>query len=118
QRLKRDLDSGRVQLSGASQAVASVKPVASKTSARRWFLLAGVLFAVLAFASFTVWRTGQAPEPQLQLKERRLTANPAEMPVTAAVISSDGKYLAYSDETGMYIQLIETGEVHRLLQNT
>ena len=118
QRLKRDLDSGRVQLSGASQAVASVKPVASKTSARRWFLLAGVLFAVLAIVSFTVWRTGQAPEPQLQLKERRLTANPAEMPVTAAVISSDGKYLAYSDETGMYIQLIETGEVHRLLQNT
>jgi eukaryotic-like serine/threonine-protein kinase len=57
----------------------------------------------------------QSPSPW---KERRLTANPADMPVTAAVISADGKYLAYSEQTGLYVQLLQTGEVHRLLQNT
>jgi hypothetical protein len=29
--------------------------------------------------------------------EQRITANPAEAPVTAAVVSPDGKYVVYAD---------------------
>ena len=46
--------------------------------------------------------------------ERRLTANPAEVPVLNGVISPDGKYLAYSDNTGFYLRQIDTGETHAL----
>jgi Tol biopolymer transport system component len=43
---------------------------------------------------------------------RRLTANPEDAPVTSAAISPDGKYLAYTDSTGFYLRLVETGETH------
>lgn len=32
--------------------------------------------------------------------------------MNSAVVSPDGKYLAYSDNTGIYLKLIRTGEVH------
>lgn len=44
--------------------------------------------------------------------ERQLTANPEGMPVTSAVISPDGKYLAYTDRTGFYLRLLSSGETH------
>src|SRR5262249_14878456 len=50
--------------------------------------------------------TARKPES----KRRQLTSNSSETPVLAAAISPDGKYLAYSDETGIYLRLVETGE--------
>lgn len=44
----------------------------------------------------------------------RLTANPVDDPVIASAISHDGRYLAFSDETGFYLRQIETGETHQL----
>ncbi len=49
-----------------------------------------------------------------QIKHRRLTANPDEDPVLGAVISPDGKYLAFSDQTGFYLRQIDSGETHSL----
>jgi DNA-binding winged helix-turn-helix (wHTH) protein/Tol biopolymer transport system component len=48
--------------------------------------------------------------PQLAMRQRRLTANPNDAPVTGAVISPDGKYLAYSDPTGLYLRQVDEGE--------
>lgn len=42
----------------------------------------------------------------------QLTANPADDRVKAAAISRDGRYLAFSDETGFYVRQIDTGETH------
>jgi DNA-binding winged helix-turn-helix (wHTH) protein/Tol biopolymer transport system component len=53
---------------------------------------------------------GHRPRPQLALSERRLTANPDDAPVTSGVISPDGKYLAYSDPTGLYLRQVDGGE--------
>jgi DNA-binding winged helix-turn-helix (wHTH) protein/Tol biopolymer transport system component len=53
---------------------------------------------------------GHRPMPQLALSERRLTANPDDAPVTGGVISPDGKYLAYSDPTGLYLRQVDGGE--------
>src|SRR5205823_4151264 len=50
--------------------------------------------------------TAPRPEP----KPRRLTANPAGNPAMDARISPDGKYLAYDDQAGIHLQLIDTGE--------
>jgi Tol biopolymer transport system component/DNA-binding winged helix-turn-helix (wHTH) protein len=44
----------------------------------------------------------------------QLTANPADDRVRAAAISNDGKYLAFSDETGFYLRQIDTGETHSI----
>lgn len=46
------------------------------------------------------------------LTERRLTANPEDAPINSAVISPDGKYLAYTDKTGFYLKQVESGETH------
>jgi Tol biopolymer transport system component/DNA-binding winged helix-turn-helix (wHTH) protein len=42
----------------------------------------------------------------------RLTANPADDGVRAAAISPDGRYLAFSDCTGLYLREIDDGETH------
>jgi Tol biopolymer transport system component/DNA-binding winged helix-turn-helix (wHTH) protein len=44
--------------------------------------------------------------------EHKLTSNSPENSVNSAAVSPDGKYLAYSDNTGIYLKLIRTGEVH------
>jgi serine/threonine protein kinase len=56
----------------------------------------------------------RAPRHLRPIAERQLTANPAEMPVYTASISADGKHLAYSDSSGFYIRLLETGETNPL----
>lgn len=53
---------------------------------------------------------GRAPGPRLTLTQRRLTANPNDAPVLGAVISPDGKYLAYSDPTGLYLRQVDGGQ--------
>jgi len=52
------------------------------------------------------------PVPALTPTQRRLTANPNDTPLTSAVISPDGKYIAYTDATGFYLRLVDSGEVH------
>ena len=42
----------------------------------------------------------------------QLTANPLDDRVRAAAISRDGRYLAFSDETGFYVRQIDSGETH------
>ena len=58
----------------------------------------------------------QPPAPPPELRERRLTANPADNPVISTLISPDGKYLAYSDLGGIHLQLIATGETRTIPQ--
>ena len=44
------------------------------------------------------------------VKVQQLTANTTAIAVSGAAISPDGTYLAYADPTGLYLQVIETGE--------
>ncbi len=58
---------------------------------------------------------GYSATTQPTVTERRLTANPEDAPVTSAVISPDGKYLAYTDKTGFYLKQVDNGETHPVL---
>lgn len=119
-RLRRDTESGRsAAISGAS-AIAScsgrtegVPPKSSTQSALRWIGLS-VLVALL-FGGL-VWRLGWPRNSinQSAMTQRQLTANAGGHGVKGAAISPDGKYLAYSDEAGLHIKLIETGEMRTL----
>jgi DNA-binding winged helix-turn-helix (wHTH) protein/Tol biopolymer transport system component len=55
-------------------------------------------------------RAGEPPP----VRERQVTANPGDTPLTGGILSPDGKYLAYSDSSGFYLRLAETGETHAI----
>jgi len=42
--------------------------------------------------------------------EERITSNPPEAPIEDAVLSRDGKYLAFHDNVGLYLRQIANGE--------
>jgi serine/threonine protein kinase len=93
-------------------------PVAAPPFARsrtKWLALGGVL-ALLAVVGVlaAVWHRRSTATVVRTASLRQLTANPAEAPVYTAAISPDGKHLAYSDPTGFYIRLLETGETNPL----
>ncbi len=58
---------------------------------------------------------GHRPSKKATISEWRLTANPDDTPVTSGVISPDGKLLAYTDATGLYLRQVDNGETHPLL---
>jgi DNA-binding winged helix-turn-helix (wHTH) protein/Tol biopolymer transport system component len=81
---------------------------------RGWKLTVWLALAALGViaSAYLVRRVvaGHSPEPRLNLSQRRLTANPHDAPLTSGVISPDGKYLAYSDPTGLYLRQVDSGE--------
>ncbi len=104
--------------SSAPSSAAESSPVEStRHPAKRihlwWIAAAGaavllVLFGIKVGLSLAQSHTAAAPP----LRVSQLTANPADDRVRAAAISRDGKYLAFSDETGFYLRQIDTGETH------
>src|SRR5579872_358157 len=77
---------------------------------RHW-VLAGVSGVLLLVVGVTVgfYFARHQPAPG---RISRLTANPVDDPVIAAAISRDGRYLAFSDQSGFYLRQIDTGETH------
>src|SRR5882724_5120084 len=59
-----------------------------------------------------IWVMGRSPLRRRDITERKLTSNSSENRVSSASVSPDGKYLAYADNTGVYVKVIRTGETH------
>ena len=72
----------------------------------KWFAATALLIALI------VWALWRYPLRRAEVVERKLTANSAENSVTSMAVSPDGKYLAYADNTGIYLKLLRTGETH------
>jgi len=125
-RLKRDTSSGRRDaamstppdrgaVSASTQApfpTATPDSVAI-TGLRKWRMKA-VIGAVVLMAVVLAWLgwfiLGRSTQPSAELVQKRLTFNSSENPVLDAVISPDGKYLAYSDAAGIHVKLLSSGE--------
>jgi eukaryotic-like serine/threonine-protein kinase len=60
------------------------------------------------------WLVHYRARPLPQVAERQITANPLEDWVMASAISPDGKYIAYRDQTGVYLRSVDSGETHGL----
>jgi serine/threonine protein kinase len=129
-RLKRDTDSGRSVQSSSAHGAASTTAVAQHPSSEtkawsaetgkrekrgRWLTFAAIPIALL-IAALSGWYFLRDRGPKPELRQRRLTANPTENPLNSAILSPDGKYLAYSDTSGVHLKLIETGEAQTLRQ--
>ena len=135
ERLKRDTDSGRSVRSAASlprpagvpAAVAGASrsrtgeehgqdahATAGETPAlrRRWPLALAGLITLIAATGLVWFATHHAPTPRPEPTKRQLTANPVEDFVMNAAISRDGKFIAYNDQTGLYLRSVVSGETH------
>ena len=99
--LRADLKRLKRDISGA----ANLLPQRSK-----WPLMVGVIALVLAAGAGTARFLARHSETPQEFKQRKLTANPQDLPVDRAVISPDGKYLGYSAQYDTYVQLLGTGE--------
>ncbi len=81
---------------------------------RRWWILGVVAFALL-FGVVVGWHAAHSAASRAgEIRERRLTSNAAEQPVTDGVISPDGRYLVFTDSSGFYLRQVDTGETHSL----
>jgi eukaryotic-like serine/threonine-protein kinase len=126
-RLKRDSASGRsfaetspsgpqkhasTRLAGSGKS-ADVTDTPPRAILRKW--LPATLIALLIVAlglGWFIWKP--KPTEKGQSVQRQLTASTAGNPIASALISSDGKYLAYQDKGGISIQELESGGVHKL----
>ena len=88
--------------------------VEATTSDRRIFVRIGLMISAVALlvgAIFYLPRPRRVVVQHAEVKQRQLTTNSQDNPVSANAISPDGKYLAYADQKGLHIKLITTGEV-------
>jgi len=117
-------DLKRLQRSNSS-GVAAPMPALSRKAARpakRWMWLAGMAALILVAAALWFSLPRKEPMPRQAvasgpISQRELVGARPDNPVQSAVISRDGKYLAYSDARGIFVQEIENGANH-LLQGT
>ena len=70
----------------------------------------GSVAVMAALVAGTWFFLHRPPRPPAGLTQKRLTFNSNENPVQSAVISPDGKYLAYSDGTVIRVKLLSTDE--------
>jgi serine/threonine protein kinase/Tol biopolymer transport system component len=88
---------------------ATTAPHVVALSRRRWPLVLAS-GALLLAAAVSGWFLTLHRSARITPTERQLTANPLEDFVQGAAISPDGKYLAYSDERGLYLRSVDSGE--------
>jgi DNA-binding winged helix-turn-helix (wHTH) protein/Tol biopolymer transport system component len=83
-------------------------PPASTVTAVRWRYVLVVAITLVALVSAIFWFSLRgSPRPAA---EQRVTFNPPDAPITFAVVSPDGKYVAYADPTGLYWRQLSSGE--------
>ena len=87
------------------------KPPFWRERVRLWQLAVAAVALLALGVGLAWWLRPAAPR---QPVAQRITANPPDVPVTGAVISPDGKYVAYSYPTGVYIRHIDSGETRPL----
>ncbi|HEV2400320.1 MAG TPA: winged helix-turn-helix domain-containing protein [Candidatus Sulfotelmatobacter sp.] len=113
---------GNVEILPASPSslseVKSNPPSAYHARSPKWQFGVAVL-AIVAVAGMVAgllrWRSASRSLPQVSPTLQRLTTNGAQNWIIASAISPDGKYLAFSDKTGIYLRLLSTGELHALV---
>jgi DNA-binding winged helix-turn-helix (wHTH) protein len=80
----------------------------STTFRQRLILTVATMLVVLTAGVF--WSPSRRQTKNRPLAEQRITSNSPEAPIKFAVVSPDGKYVAYSDPNGLYLRQIDSGE--------
>jgi serine/threonine protein kinase len=87
------------------------RQLAPKHLPRAWVASLGVAAAIaVGIILFMLNGPPKTVSVASEIRLRQLTINSSENPVISGAISPDGRYLAYSDTTGLHLKLIDTGE--------
>jgi DNA-binding winged helix-turn-helix (wHTH) protein/Tol biopolymer transport system component len=86
---------------------------ASTSKPLRWLHLFFIAISLVAVGAAVFWSFHRRPTTNHPRAEQRVTSNSPEAPIKFAVVSPDGKYVAYTDPTGLYLRVIATGETRR-----
>src|SRR5262249_6183933 len=106
--LRADLQKLKRSAASSVRSVALPRP----TPKRRWWRWAAVALFIPA-AMAVAWVVGRSGAASAGITERQLTSSFGST-VLEAAISSDGSSLAYGDNAGLHVKIIDTGEVHQL----
>ena len=111
-RLRREWESGRRAVSSRESAPAIPGHLPALAPGRYVGLVAAAaLVLAIGLAGVKLgWFSRSSRESLPESSQRQLTANPVEDPVIRAAISPDGKYVAYTDLTGIHLLLVNAGE--------
>jgi serine/threonine protein kinase len=127
QRLKRDIEKNHTVTASVHESTADKTPLVAQPILTRRLgdspgkmlrygsaLLFGITMVVafLLFRGRFHWLREGLADPKKTLIERQLTHDPAETRLLGTAISPDGKYIAYVNQNGLHLNVIETGEVH------
>lgn len=83
----------------------------------RWWTVVASSFVLIAMLGLWAAKRSLPSSPtKPDLKLRQLTTNPPENALRSGTISPDGKYLVYSDQKGMHVKVIDTGETRSIPQ--
>jgi DNA-binding winged helix-turn-helix (wHTH) protein/Tol biopolymer transport system component len=85
--------------------------IQSRSSLYRLCVAVALLSFVIVLVSWATWRHSLRGSA---LIETKLTTNSAESSVSGAAISPDGRYLAYSDRTDVYLRLTRSDETRAI----
>jgi DNA-binding winged helix-turn-helix (wHTH) protein/Tol biopolymer transport system component len=94
----------------------STQPALAGASTRkplRWLHILFIAISLVTVGAGAFWFFNHRPTTNHQHAEQRVTFNSPEAAIQSAVVSPDGKYLAYSDPTGLYLRHVATGETRR-----
>jgi DNA-binding winged helix-turn-helix (wHTH) protein/Tol biopolymer transport system component len=80
---------------------------------RNWWLASAVATILLAVAA-AGWFAGRKSVVAVSPENRALTGNPENDPIWQAAISPDGKYLAFTENGGFFLRVLQSGETHAL----
>jgi hypothetical protein len=78
-----------------------------------WLHILFIAISLVTVGAGAFWFFNHRPTTNHQHAEQRVTFNSPEAAIQSAVVSPDGKYLAYSDPTGLYLRHVATGETRR-----
>lgn len=106
-------------LNGLPYVESPVSPTHVPPAILRTILFQGKYLIILVVciglvAVFTTRHLRQKVATRPGLRMVQITTNSAELPITGSALSPNGKYLAYSDDSGTYLHVISTGETRAL----
>ena len=106
-----------VQVDGGSAAASRIGIATVPESAKPPVVWPRIAIACVSVAllAVLVWAPWRDKAQRAEVSELQLTANSAENSVRSMAISPDGKQLAYADSTGLFLKVIRSGEVNRVL---
>ena len=105
----------------ASEIRADLEILKDATRPRRfrwWTVAASSLVLIALLGWWFAKRSLRSSPTKPDLKLRQLTTNPPENALRSGTMSPDGKYLVYSDQKGMHVKVIDTGETRPVSQLT